>query len=197
MLSQEIAAAAAVLVAEDGLDYGQAKRKAAKALGQGLRASDLPSNEAVEAEVRAHLAMFQADTQPAELAALRQLAMRWMIRLAPFRPHVGGAVWRGTANRHSVIHIELFCDDPKSAEIELINMDLRFDAGVMRDERRGEHSVLSLSERCAGLSEPATLHLSVLDYDALRGALKADSNGRSWRGDAQALRRLIEQEKSE
>ena len=190
--SAEIAAAAAQLVAEEGLDYTRAKRKAVKALGLNPRAAEMPSNGAVEDEVRAHLALFQADTQPAELAALRGLALRWMLRLPAFRPHLGGAVWRGTANRHSAIRIDLYCDDPKSAEIELINLDQRFDAGLLTEERGDDISVLSLSERCPGLAEPATLHLIVRDFDDLRGALKPDARGRGWRGDAAAIRRLIE-----
>ena len=39
----------------------------------------------------------------AELAALRELALQWMHRVAEFRPHLSGAVWRGTATRLSDI----------------------------------------------------------------------------------------------
>ena len=190
-LSAEIAVLAAQWVADEGMDYGQAKRKAAQALGGRLRASDLPSNEVVEDEVRAHLALFHADSQPGELAALRQLALRWMARLAEFRPHLGGAVWRGTANRHSSVRIDLYCDDPKSAEIGLINLGVQFDTDLLSDERGHDYSVLSLAERCPGLSDPVILHLSVRDLDDLRGALKPDARGRSWRGDATALQRLM------
>jgi hypothetical protein len=66
----------------------------------------------VEDEVREHIALFCADTQPAELRALRELAAGWMGRLAAFRPHLYGAVWRGTATRLSPVLIDLFCDDP-------------------------------------------------------------------------------------
>ena len=195
-LSAQIAAAAAQLVAEDGMDYAQAKRKAARALGGHVRASDLPSNEAVEDEVRSHIALFQAQTQPAELAALRQLALRWMQRLAEFRPHLSGAVWRGTANRHSSIHLDLYCDDPKSAEIALVDRRVDFDAHVLTDERGHERSLLTLADRCPGLEQPVTLHLQVRDHDDLRGALKPDARGQSWRGDTRALQRLIEDEAS-
>ncbi len=54
---------------------------------------------------------FCADTQPAELQALRELAALWMERLAEFRPHLSGAVWRGTATRLNDIHLQLYCDD--------------------------------------------------------------------------------------
>src|SRR5574340_426271 len=117
-LCAQIAAAAAKLVVEDGMEYAAAKRKAARLLERrGVREFELPSNEQVEDEVRAYLTLFCADTQPAELRALRELALRWMGRLAEFRPHLGGAVWRGTATRLSAIRIDLYCDDAKSAEI--------------------------------------------------------------------------------
>ena len=64
-LSAEIAAAAARLVVEEGMEYGPAKRKAARRLGQRTtRAGALPDNEAVEDEVRSYLKLFHADTQP-------------------------------------------------------------------------------------------------------------------------------------
>ena len=115
-LTHEIAAAAARLVVEEGLEYGPAKRRALKVLGLPARTA-LPDNDGVEAAVRDYIALFCADTQPDELAALRRLALAWMERLADFRPHLGGAVWHGTATRLSDIYLQLFCDDPKSAEI--------------------------------------------------------------------------------
>ena len=189
-LTEEIAGAAARLVVDEGMDYAQAKRKAARQLDVRLRASELPSNEQVEDEVRYHLALFHADTQPAELRALRELALRWMQRLAGFRPHLAGAVWRGTATRLSAIHIDLYCDDPKAAEIALINLGVDYDAAG--GDGGTEPHYLSLAERCPGIAEPgSTLHLAVRDLDDQRGALKPDARGRSWRGDAAALQRLL------
>jgi hypothetical protein len=52
--------------------------------------------------------------------------------------------------------------------------------------------VLSLSEASAELGERVTLHLLVRDLDEQRGALKPDARGRSWRGDAAALQRLLQ-----
>lgn len=192
-LTAEIAAAAAQLVADEGMEYGAAKRKAAKTLARGARINDLPSNEQVEDEVCAHLALFHAETQPAELAALRALAARWMQRLDAFHPHLSGAVWRGTANRHSAIHLELYCDDAKSAEIQLINLGVDYDAGQHRGPRGNDIPVLTLAQRCEGLKDPVTLHLHILDADDLRGGLKPDSRGRTWRGDAAALAALQRQ----
>ncbi len=192
-LSDEIAAAAARLVVDEGMEYAQAKRKALRSLGLGnARPSQLPSNEQLEDQVREHIAIFCADTQPAELLALRQLALVWMDRLAEFRPHLSGAVWRGTATRLSAIHLDLYCDDAKSAELALINHGVDYDVGSRPDPRGGQVDMLSIASRCAALGETVTLFLTVLDHDDLRGALKPDARGRSWRGDAAALRRLLD-----
>ena len=190
-LAEEIASVAARLVVDEGMEYAQAKRKAARSLGRHPRGgAELPSNERVEDQVRSHLELFCADTQPAELRALRELALRWMQRLAEFRPHLSGAVWRGTATRLSSIHIDLYCDDPKAAEIELINLGVDYD--VASADGGADVHYLSVAERCEALGELVTLHLAVRDLDDQRGALKPDARGRSWRGDAAALQRLLE-----
>jgi hypothetical protein len=189
----EIAAAAAVLVVEQGMEYGQAKRRAARDLGRrSARRGELPDNEAVEDEVRAHIALFCADTQPAELAALRELALHWMERLAEFRPHLSGAVWRGTATRLSAVHLDLYCDDSKSPEIRLLNLRIDHDTGTLDRPGAEPLTVLSFAARSAALGEAVTVHLLVHDFDDLRGALKPDARGRSWRGDAAALRRRLD-----
>ena len=192
MDSQEIAAAAARLVVEEGLDYGAAKRRAVKELGAPARAA-LPNNDAVQEQVRAYLALFRADTQPAELLALRELALAWMQRLAEFRPHLTGAVWNGTATRLSDVYLQLFCDDPKSAEIALINQGVAFEAQQVRGFRGEMVDALSFSVFCSGLGEHVGVHLMIHDHDDVRGALKPAADGRPARGDEQALRaRMLE-----
>ena len=80
---REIAQAAARLVVDEGLEYAAAKRRALKMLGLPQRTA-LPDNAQVEDAVREHLAIFCTDTQPAELAALRALALQWMQRLKKY-----------------------------------------------------------------------------------------------------------------
>lgn len=196
-LTGEIAAAAARLVVEEGMEYGPAKRKAARLLGRGAtRGADLPSNEQVEDEVRAHLSLFHADTQPGELRALREIAAHWMARLDAYRPHLTGAVWRGTATRLNDVHLQLFCDDTKSAEIELINRGIDYRVGSTAGPRGREVDVLSLADRGPD-GAPVGVHLSVLDHDDLRGALKRDARGQAERGDLAALRRLLDGTRTE
>lgn len=196
-IPDEIAAAAARLVVEEGLDYDSAKRKAGRDFGPR---PELPDNETLEDAVREHIALFFADTQPAELQALRGLARLWMQRLAEFRPHLGGAVWRGTATRWSPVRLDLYCDDPKAAEIALINTGVDYDVASLPEgghgagagrPRREPTPVLIVSERCPALGDWATLHLVLQDADDLRGALKPDARGHRWRGDLVALDRLL------
>lgn len=188
--------AAAALVADDGLEYAAAKQKAARALGHR---GALPTNEALEDAVREHLAVFHADTQPQELRALRELALPWLRRLSAFRPHLAGAAWRGTATRQSALVVDLYCDDPKAAEIELLNRGVDFDLGAPPTARggRGEPlDVLAVAVPCPAWREPVTLFLVVHDLDDLRGALKPDGRGRTWRGDLAALQRLLDDDGS-
>lgn len=193
MSMQEIAATAARLVVEEGLEYGPAKRRAVKQLGLPARAA-LPDNDAVEDAVREHIALFCADSQPAELHALRRCALRWMERLAEFRPHLGGAVWHGTATRLSDVYLHLFCEDEKAAEITLLNLGVPYAARTVSGLHGQPVEALSVHEPCPELGEPIGVHLLVHDVDDLRGALLPDARQRAPRGDARALRRLLEEQ---
>jgi hypothetical protein len=192
-LQSEIAAAAARLVVEEGLEYGPAKRRAVRQMGLGARTA-LPDNDALEDAVREYIDIFCAETQPAELAALRRLALTWMERLAEFRPHLGGAVWHGTATRLSDIYVQLFCDDPKSAEIKLIENRVDYTPRTVTGFHGESVEALSLSSMSPELGEAIGVHLLVYDHDDLRGALKPDAKGRVPRGDLAAVRALLEEE---
>jgi hypothetical protein len=186
----EIAATAARLVVEEGMEYGPAKRQAVKQLGLPGRAP-LPDNDQVEEAVIEYIDLFCADTQPAELRALRELAVVWMARLAEFRPHLTGAVWRGTATRLNDIHLNLYCDDSKSAEITLIGKGVDYDVSSAPGPRGELVDRLSLSVRCDALKDTIGLHLTILDADDIRGALKPGARGQTDRGDLQALQNLL------
>lgn len=190
-ITDEIAASAAQCVVEEGLEYGPAKRRALKALGLPPK-TPLPNNDQVEAQVREYIELFCADTQPAELLALRQHALMWMQRLQDFRPYLGGAVWHGTATRLSDIYLQLFCDDEKSCEIELINKGVDFEARTVNGLHGEPVEALSIHSFCKELEEEIGVHLLIYEYDDVRGALKADAQGRAPRGDAVAVQKLIE-----
>lgn len=191
----EIAAAAARMVVEEGLEYGPAKHRAAKALGLPQR-TPLPDNDALEDAVRDYIAVFCADTQPRELLALRRLALKWMERLQDFQPHLSGAVWRGTATRWSDVHLDLFCEDGKAAEIALMDQGLIYETRSTTGLRHKPVDVLSLHAPCRELGDLSGesvvgVHLRINDLDDLRGALLPDARGRAPRGPAQVLRELV------
>jgi hypothetical protein len=62
-LKSEIAATAASMVVEEGLEYGPAKRRAVKQMALPAR-TELPGNDELEDAVREYIALFCADTQP-------------------------------------------------------------------------------------------------------------------------------------
>jgi hypothetical protein len=115
----------------------------------------------------------------------------WMQRMSAHSPHLGGAVWHGTATRLSDVYIQLFCEDPKSAELDLINRGVRYQGGTTTGFRGEPVDALSLSVLCPGLNEHVGVHLLIYSVDDLRGALKPDTQGRKPRGSGVDLERLL------
>jgi hypothetical protein len=187
----EIAAVAARLVVDEGMEYAEAKRRAVRQLGLPPARAPLPDNLLLDAAVREHIAIFCADTQPAELRALRELALEWMDRLSAFRPHLGGAVWHGLATRHSDIYMQLYCDNPKEVEWALLDQRAEYHPGTASDSHGEPIEALTLRLFSRSLGQWVLIHLLVRDHDALRGALKPDAQGRRPRGDADDLRAAL------
>lgn len=192
-LKTEIAAVAARMVVEEGLDFGAAKRRAVKQMGLSGRTA-LPANEEIEDEVMAYIALFCADTQPGELRALRRLALVWMQRMAAFKPYLGGSVWHGSATRLSDIYLQLFCDDCKSAEIALIDHRVDYVPRTVIGFHGESVEALSVHALCPELREDVGVHLLIYEWDDLRGALRLDAKGRSPRGDAASVKALLDRE---
>ncbi len=201
-LRDEIAAVAARLIAEDGMDYARAKRRAVRELTGDVRerlASDcMPDNATVEAAVRAHQALFMADTQPARLAGLRRTALDVMRFLEVFQPFLTGAAFNGTAGEHSDVHLLVFNDNAKDIEIFLLNAGLEFEVSEYEADRRGTRDaaeVLSfvwpprsrVPRRDSQVSPPEEVHLVVLDPRDRRSSRMAKAE----RGDLRAVEMLI------
>jgi hypothetical protein len=190
----DIACAAAALIVDEGQDYGSAKRRAVHNLGLPPR-TPLPNNDVVEAAVREHIALFCADTQPAELRALRELALEWMQRLQVFEPLLAGAVWHGAATRLSDVYLQVFSDDPKAVELALINQGVDYQAQEVSGLQDRPVSALSIAQRLPALKAVVGVHVFVNDTLAQRGALLPDTQGRKPRGtlaDVQALLATME-----
>jgi hypothetical protein len=196
LLRAEIAAAAARMIAEDGADYGTAKRKAARlVLGSNkVRGDILPDNAQIEAEVREYQALFFGDDQIRRLHDLRLLALELMLRFAAFKPYLTGAVLNGTAGEHSDIHLQLFADSGKDVAVFLLNDNVDYEVTETPHFRYPERRVETLSF----MWKREGVHLTLYEHDDLRGAVKTASNRRIERADTAALSALIaESEKNE
>ena len=184
------------MIAEDGLDYATAKRKAARQVVGETRIEGtwLPDNDQIEEEIREYQALFQSDSQPAVLRRLREIALEWMQRLEAFNPFLTGAVLNGTAGEHSDIHLQIFCDNAKDVAIWLLNANVQYDVSETRHfAARGFVETLSFLWRPSRAEEPVGIHIALYNTDDLRGAVRADARGRLPRANAQALQALIDE----
>ncbi len=170
-----IAAVAARIMAEDGIDnFALAKRKAARQLG-AAEGEALPANEEIEAELRAYLALYQAEEHPARLTELRRAALDAMRALEQFNPYLIGSVLRGIAGPHSEIELQLFPESAKELEIFFMNRNLPYSTREVRrysGDRGRAVSVFSLTW------DGMPLTLSVFDPRDERVALKTSRAGR-------------------
>ena len=133
-LRSELAQVAARFIAEDGMEYGAAKKKAVRQLGLPEN-FPLPGNAEVEDAVRGYQAIYQEDEQAERLAWLRTVAVDLMQRLEPFTPYLTGSVLDGTATRHSRIDLLLFPDSAKDVEIFLLDRGMAFHHGTPKTDR--------------------------------------------------------------
>lgn len=188
-LRAEIAAAAARMIAEDGVDYATAKRKAARQIlgNNRVRGDILPDNQQIEDEVRIYNELFFSESQPARLRHLRELAVRVMEELEPFQPYLTGAVLNGTAGEHSDIYLQLFADSAKDVEIYLLNKGIDFDVSESAhfDGRGDDVETLSFVWQNEGI------HLALYDPSDLRSGRKG-ADGRAERAPVQAVRAMLE-----
>ena len=130
-----IAAVAARLMAEDGLeDVELAKRKAAHQLNLPEWIG-LPTTQAVYDALRTHQSIFHDTEQRERIHAMREEALYWMELLAEFHPYLTGSVLEGTAGRFAMIDILLYPDSDKDVEIFLLNRGVAYKHVPPRNER--------------------------------------------------------------
>lgn len=195
LIRQRIAAAAARMIAEDGIgDYALAKRKAARQLGLD-EAHSLPGNDEVDAELRAYQALYLEDEQPECLAELRAIALDLMEELEKFRPYLVGPVLKGTAGRFSEIDLQLFTDDPKAVEFHLLNRRIPYDVSQQKrfsgDQSRAV-AVLKLER------EGVPVNVAIFTANDERATVRSSPGGRAIeRASLPALIRLLEEEADE
>ena len=171
-----IAAAAARVMAEDGIDdFALAKRKAARRLGAPDTES-LPTNDEVEAELRAYRALYQAADHGKIIAELRTVALDAMRALEQFNPYLTGPVLKGIAGAYSEIDLQLFPDSAKDVEMFLLNRNVPFSTHEARrfsGDRARAASVFTLEW------QGVPMRLSVFDRRDERVALKTSQAGRA------------------
>jgi hypothetical protein len=127
-----IAATAARLMAEDGIDdFALAKRKAARQLG-APDTEALPANQEVEAELRAYRALYQAEEHPERIAELRRAALDAMRTFEQFNPYLTGPVLTGLAGPYAQIDLQLFPESAKDLEIFLLERNFAFETAEGR-----------------------------------------------------------------
>jgi len=174
-IRSSIAAAAARIMAEDGIDdFALAKRKAARRLGVD-EGQWLPANHEIEAELETYRAIYQADEHPERIRALREIALDAMRALERFNPYLTGAVLKGIAGRYAEIELQLFPDSTKEVEIYLLDRGIAYAASPAKryaGDRATTASVLTLD--WGGVP----LKLTVLDPRDERLALKTSVAGR-------------------
>ncbi|OGA20815.1 MAG: hypothetical protein A3H34_07045 [Betaproteobacteria bacterium RIFCSPLOWO2_02_FULL_67_19] len=175
-MRSRIAAAAARIMAEDGVDdFAMAKRKAARRLGAGDTQA-LPRNDEIETELRAYRALYQAGEHPAQIAALRREALEAMRALERFNPYLTGAVLKGIAGPHAAVELQLFPVNPKEVELFLLEHGIAYSTAEARryaGDRAHAATILTLDW------QGTTLRLSVFDYRDERVALKTSLAGRT------------------
>ena len=170
-----IAATAARVMAEDGIDdFALAKRKAARQLG-AAQTEALPANDEVEAELRAYRALYQPEEHSERIAELRRIALDAMRALERFNPYLTGPVLKGTAGPYAEIELQLFPESAKEVELFLLERRVAYATHEGRrfsGDRAHAMSVFSL------LWQEAPLKLSVFDPRDERLALKTSQAGR-------------------
>lgn len=191
-LRAEIAAVAARMIAQDGADYGTAKRKAARqVLGEAqanAKRDLLPDDAQVEEEVRQYHALFNAGTQPARLKRLRSIALEVMEKLSDYDPYLTGPVLNGTAGEHDDIRLQLFADSAKEVQIYLLNHNVNIEISESDHYKGPRHDPV---ETVSFLWRGEGVHVELYEQHDLRGAKKQKSGERPARIDIAELRALL------
>lgn len=178
-----IAAAAAKMIAEDGLrDYSQAKRKALNHLNLPENAM-LPDDREVDEQLRIYQCLYQDEEQRLRIAYLREKACEIMEKLEQFKPYLTGSVLDGTAGRYAQIDIQLFPDSAKEVEIFLLNNHVEYAHSVPRSERA--EAVLTIQH------EDATANLVIYPHHDERVTFRTRDGRVRQRMRTEKLKRLI------
>jgi hypothetical protein len=184
--------AARLLAADPTVDLGDARRRAARTLGETAREA-LPEASEIQDELRAWLRLFRGADQAGALQALRKAAVEAMAFLAAFEPRLVGSVLEGTADAGAPVRLQLFSDDPDALPRFLADHAIPARAVERRQRVPG-----GTSERVAAWAVEAggvAVELMQLPTAMLRQALPGDDPGSTQpRANLAAVRALLESE---
>lgn len=184
-----IAAVAARIMAEDGIeDFAMAKRKAARQLGASDTQS-LPNNDEIESELRVYQSLYQGEEQRERLRYLRSQALAAMEQLADFKPYLTGPVLKGTAGRYADIDLQVFADSGKELEIFLLNRNIPYQTSELRHySGNQERAVSVLSMDWQG----TPIRVAIYGHGDERQSVKTSALGRPLeRAGLDAVRTLV------
>ncbi|PZR62609.1 MAG: hypothetical protein DI537_52095 [Stutzerimonas stutzeri] len=171
-----IAHLAARLMAEDGIEnYALAKRKAARQAGMP-DSRQLPTNDEIDAALRAYQQLYHEDEQRDRLRALRTKALKAMRELAQFNPYLTGSVLNGNAGKYADIDLQLFTDNAKAVELYLIDRQIPYKTTQSRlysGEEPRTFPVFTVND------DGTDILLTVLATRDLRVALRTSPGGKA------------------
>jgi len=191
-LRRELAAVAAALVADSGLDYGAAKRRAARQLGlaESPPRGSLPDNDEIDEALREHLDLFDAEGHTQRRRTIRAAALELMQRLAHWAPWVTGAAWKGLVTEHALLHLQIDADHGKELAIDLINQGLNFEA----TELNGGGGGRARAEALIGQWRDWPVLIALHPHHELRSGSREETAGGAERAHRQQLLERIRQD---
>lgn len=156
-LRARVAQLAAQLMVEHGIrDHAQAKRKAAKQLGIES-ANVLPSNEEIDEQVMAYMALFDANESGPQAELILRHALEVMAMLDVFSPVLTGNLDQDAMIPNKDIELDIYSDSSKEFERFLLNREIPFKA-----EERRSGSFFTL------YSDPANVVVRVMPEQSMR-----------------------------
>ena len=140
-LRNRVAQEAARIMREQGVrDFLLAKRKAADRLGIVDR-NALPANAEIAEALAEQQRLFGGAAHDDNLRALREVALRAMALLEPFKPRLVGPVLGGTATPHSDVSLHLFAPTPEDVAFMLMERAVKYRTADRRVRlANGEHA---------------------------------------------------------
>ncbi|THB74865.1 MAG: hypothetical protein D6B28_01300 [Gammaproteobacteria bacterium] len=123
-----IAAEAANIVIEKGIDIELARREACKKFGISDR-KKIPKDQEIQALLRERSELFnyQGMKQDKELEQIRQTAVKAMQLFTEFRPKITGAILDGIYHHGSSIELHIFANTIEEVERKLIHSSVPFE----------------------------------------------------------------------